>query len=85
MGKKFRVQLDFSEGAFNELNRLQKELDASSRAEVLRDALAVLRWVIEEESKGYKITVRGENDRVIEPVFPFYVPSKKTVEAQNCA
>ena len=35
---KYRVQLDFSEEAFQELNALQKTLRASSRSEVVRKA-----------------------------------------------
>jgi metal-responsive CopG/Arc/MetJ family transcriptional regulator len=77
MGRKYRVQLDFSEAAFEELNRLQKKLGASSRAEVVRDALTVLRWLVEEKTDGNRILVEEKEDRLIEPVFPFFIPSKK--------
>ena len=76
--QKYRVQLDFSEAAFNELNRLQEELEASSRAEVVRHALATLRWFVSEVSKGNRILVQeGNGSRTIEIVAPFYIPIRR--------
>jgi hypothetical protein len=69
--KKYRVQLDFSEEAFEELNKLQKKLDSSSRADVVRNALGVLRWVIKHVDEGDKIfTERSDGSRT-EVEFPF--------------
>jgi hypothetical protein len=68
---KYRVQLDFSEEAFNELNDLQKKLNATSRAEVVRNALGVLRWVTNHLSAGNKIVVEKKNGEKSDVEFPF--------------
>ena len=71
-GKYRRVQLDFSEEAFNDLNELQKKLNASSRAEVIRNALGILRWATNHLLKGNKIKVERKDEReLVEVEFPF--------------
>jgi hypothetical protein len=55
MNKKYRLQIDFSEKAYGELESLQERLDASSKSEVIRDALGVLRWIVEESDRGNRI------------------------------
>jgi metal-responsive CopG/Arc/MetJ family transcriptional regulator len=68
---KYRVQLDFSEEALHELNDLQKKLHASSRAEVVRNALGVLRWVTNHLNAGDKIIVEKANGTKSDVEFPF--------------
>ena len=69
--RKYRVQLDFAADAFNELNDLMKRLGASSRAEVIRNALGVLRWVTKHLSEGSKIVVERKDGKRVEVDFPF--------------
>lgn len=57
MEKKYRLQIDFSEEAYRELEGLQNRLDAPSKSEVIRDALGVLRWVADEISNDNRILV----------------------------
>ena len=57
MDKKYRLQIDFSERAYKDLELLQEQLDANSKSEVIRNALGVLRWVVEEAKKGHRILV----------------------------
>ena len=68
---KYRVQLDFSEEAFNELNQLRENLNASSRAEVVRNAIGVLRWVTSHLRAGNKIVVEKKDGKLAEVDFPF--------------
>lgn len=78
---KYRVQLDFSEEAFNELNELKDRINAVSRAEVVRDALSVLKWVLRnivDEEK--QIIVKSKDGQSFQPIFTF-LPEKKTVGA----
>ena len=75
-----RVQLDFSKEALEVLDGLVDKLNASSRAEVVRHALAVLVWMHNKQvQENFQIVAIGKdatgNDRVIEPVFTF-LPSK---------
>lgn len=57
MDKKYRLQIDFSEKAYKELESIQQRLDASSKSEVIRTALGVLRWITEESDNGHRILV----------------------------
>ncbi len=76
-GKYRRVQLDFSGEAFDELEALQKTLNASSRAEVIRDALGVLRWAAHHVVNGNKIKVeRKDGGELVEVEFPFLLQRK---------
>ena len=53
-----RLQIDFSEKAYSELEGLQKRLDAASKSEVIRDALGLLRWLSEQViEKNHRILV----------------------------
>ena len=75
--KKHRVQLDFSEEAFHELNDLKEKLRAPSRAEVIRNALGVLKWMYKKKvEQGLDVVAIGSDERVLEPEFPF-LPSSK--------
>ncbi len=69
--KKYRVQLDFSEEALEDLNMLQKKLNASSRAEVVRSALGVLRWTTNHLIAGDKIVVKTKDGGETNVEFPF--------------
>ena len=70
--EKVRIELDFSEEAYIELDKLQKQLHASCAAEVVRDALGVLRWVTNHLVKGNKIMVDKQGaDQPVEARFPF--------------
>ncbi len=68
--QKYRVQLDFTPEAFEELEALKSQVQASSRADTVRYAMRVLRWVMEQVSEGGKIQV-NRGGKVSEVVFPF--------------
>lgn len=73
----YRVQLDFSEEAYQEMLLLQEKLDAVTCAEVIRNALGVLRWVVNHISEGDKIKVEKKIDGTsVELVAPFRVLKK---------
>lgn len=73
-GKKYRLQIDFGEEGYQELEALQQTLGAPSKSEVIRDALGVLRWAAEEIRDDNRILVekrqRGKNE-VKEIIFHF--------------
>ena len=68
--KKFRVQLDFREPDFKELNDLVDELGLSTRAELIRSGIIALRWMMQKRKQGYPIVAITE-DRYIVPEFDF--------------
>jgi hypothetical protein len=57
MAKKYRLQIDFTESAYQDLEELQNSLDAPSKSEVIRDALGVLRWLVDEVHEDHRILV----------------------------
>lgn len=69
--EKFRVQLDFSKDALKELDILQEKLHATSRAEVIRNALGVLKWATNHIIEGNKIVVEKKDGERVEVNFPF--------------
>ena len=81
MSEKYRVQFDFTSEAFEELERLKASVGASSRAEVVRYALRILQWAIDEVDAEGEILVRrgGQTEKV---VFPFLTPARSDAKAQ---
>lgn len=51
---RLRVQLDFSEEAFNRLEEIRKAKDVATKAEVIRDAIRIYEWLV-EQSKANRI------------------------------
>jgi hypothetical protein len=75
---KHRVQLDFSGSALDELDDLKELLSASTRAEVIRNALRWLYWCTDVVSKGGIILLEQEG-KTREIVFPFVTKNKHNV------
>jgi len=72
-----RLQIDFSERAYKELVDLQKELDAPSKSEVIRNALGLLRWFVDEVKAGHQLVVERPDGTAREIVFHFLDRVKK--------
>jgi len=68
--EKTRVQFDFSPEAYEELNDLQDQVDANTKAETVRYALRTLQWLISEINLGHRILV-DDDGAMQEVVFPF--------------
>ena len=71
---KTRVQFDFAQNALEALDQLQVQTNASSRAEVVRNALGIMKWVVGHVLKGNEIKVHRKKGGVIEECaveFPF--------------
>lgn len=68
---KTRLQFDFTEDALNELDELKGATGATNRAEVIRQALRLLQWTV-EQTQDEKATVLVEkNGRQREVIFPY--------------
>jgi hypothetical protein len=50
-----KLQLTLDENAYNTLVSLQKASDASSLAEVLRNAVGLLKWARIQQANGYTV------------------------------
>ena len=66
--KKYRLQLEFTKGAYTRLKELRAMADAPSFAEVIRNALRLYAWYREKRKEGYDIAIVRGNEpiRVIE-------------------
>ena len=63
-GKKNRVQLDFAPRAMERLNALKAKTEATSYAEVVKNALRLYEALIEESEAGKQFMIREENGAV---------------------
>ncbi len=65
-----RVQLDFTQEAYERLIKLRKEADLKTNAELVRNALRLYDWFLEQRNAGYKIhLVKDEKVKEVEIVF----------------
>lgn len=71
--QKVRIQLDFTREAVKELDILQTAMRTSSRAQVIRDSLGVLRWVVNNLKEDNTILVEKKNGEKVRIEFPFFV------------
>lgn len=56
-GETKRIQFEFSAEALQRLNKMRDQTDAASYAELVRDALRVYEWVIDQQRAGNDIGV----------------------------
>ncbi len=68
---KQRVQFDFSPDALNRLEGLQKRVEASTKAEVIRNALKIYEWFTTEIDPEYVIEVQDKEGKTV-----FRIPAK---------
>jgi hypothetical protein len=67
VAKNHRFNVNFSEGAYRDLNTLA-ERKGKSMSEVLRDAVALERWFDETRREGNKVLVEQPDGRIREVV-----------------
>jgi hypothetical protein len=58
---KKRVQFDFSEEAYQRLERLRARTQKQSQAEVVRTSLRVYEWLLEQIEKGYTVQLAKDD------------------------
>lgn len=67
MATTHRVNVNFSEGAYRDLDTLA-DRQGKTKAEVLRDAIALERWVDEARREGGRILI--ERDGEVREIIP---------------
>lgn len=60
--QKERVQFDFSPEALQRLDEIKEKTKATTRAEVIRSALKVYEWIVNEVDPDNTITVSDKNN-----------------------
>ena len=66
--QKERVQFDFAVDALQRLDDIKQKTDATTRAEVVRNALRVYEWLVNEVELDSTITVVNKNGEVTDRV-----------------
>jgi hypothetical protein len=77
---KTRLQFDFSNEALGQLDDLKGATGATTRAEVIRQALRLLQWTI-EQTQDEKATVLVEKNGTQRAVIFPYFPNRSTAKA----
>lgn len=60
-----RIQFDFSTDAQKRLEHLQKEIEASTKAEVIRRSLRFYEYIISKMKEGYTLKLIKDNETII--------------------
>jgi hypothetical protein len=74
--RKRKLQLTLDENAYNTLSRLGEDSNASSLAEVIRNAIALFDWARAQEQEGFKVGAFKEGAPAKEVVLPFARPRR---------
>ena len=73
---KNRLQFDFTDEALGELDDLKSATGSQNRAEVIRQALRLLQWTIEQTQDEHATVIVEKNGRQREVIFPFLSSAK---------
>ena len=69
-GSRQRVQLDFSNEAYNRLKQLRERSDARTNAELVRNALRLYEWYLNTKDERYRIHLVRDNEvKEVEIIF----------------
>ena len=64
---KRRIAFDLSPEALEQLEALQHQAGAATRAEVVRNALRLYAWFLEQRKQGYEVVLRSdEREKIVE-------------------
>lgn len=63
-----RLQLDLSAEAMQQLDEMKDEAGASSRAEVVRNAVRLYRWFLEKRRRGLGLCLREPGSNAVSDV-----------------
>jgi hypothetical protein len=62
---KQRIQFDFTPEALRRLDALQDKMEASTKAEVIRNALKICDLFVNEFGSGYTVEVRDKEGNIV--------------------
>jgi hypothetical protein len=66
MADKVRLQFDFALEAVKDLDELREALGATSRVDVVKQALGLLQWAVKSRRDGWELLIeRGDEQRVV--------------------
>ncbi len=71
MSKPTRLQFDVTPEALEKLDALKKEAGATTRADLVRNALRLYEWFLQQKSNGNEILIR-KGDELVTVEFIFH-------------
>jgi Arc/MetJ-type ribon-helix-helix transcriptional regulator len=80
--QKHRLQLDFSDEALKDLDALKETTGMPNRAEVIRQALRLLQWTLNETQNDATLLIE-KGGRQREVIFPFWAAATRTEAGRN--
>jgi hypothetical protein len=78
-----RLQIDFGERAYDELEELERRLEAPSKSEVIRTSLGVLRWLVDESEADTDVLLQKSDGSTTRVVFHFLARLRPTKPAHT--
>jgi exopolyphosphatase/pppGpp-phosphohydrolase len=84
MSENYRVQFDFDPDAMVVMETVKKQINVKTRADVIRYALRILQWTVQQLADGGKIIVEKNGVRE-QVVFPFLTVAQKSQVATPAA
>jgi hypothetical protein len=66
-----KIQFEFSPDALKRLEHLKTQVDASTKAEVVRNALKIYEWLVTEIDPNYTLEIQDEEGKPV-----FRIPAK---------
>ncbi|MDP3772140.1 MAG: hypothetical protein Q8Q94_02040 [bacterium] len=71
-----KVQFNLSQTALDSLDHLKEEIGASSRAELVRSAINLAQWIVNEMKEGNTICIEIKGGEIQKVVLPFITLSR---------
>lgn len=75
--EKHRLQFDFDEITFQEINMLREATALPNRAQLVRHALRFLQWALDETKKGGTLLIEKDGN-LRQVIFPFWHNASET-------
>ncbi len=66
-----KVQFNFSQTAIDSLDHLKEDVGASSRVELVRSAVNLMQWIVNEIKEGNTICLKTRDGEIQKIVLPF--------------
>lgn len=66
MENRHRIQFDFSEDAYSRIQKMKTKAGATSYAHVVRDALRVYEWYLEQKQAGCRFLLVKDDKNIKE-------------------
>lgn len=71
---KQRIQFDFTTESMKRLEDLKEKTDATTKAEVVRNALKLYEWFVNQIDPNYVVEIKDDEDKTV-----FRIPANRLI------